>query len=158
MRMLKDRRDMALAVNFGKYPVLKIDLADTDDYGLKGCRVRIDAGTFMDGEPYIIGATIRAYRDECKLTTISDGCVLTNDFTYHDYTDMVERAQAPLIKPDQEVVVAIYDSRTRMAYAPVVVRTSPRVSRHCSVPISFEDADMTPYLIAAGCELRKAAE
>lgn len=155
MKLLKDRHELAMAMNFGKYPVLKIDLADSDDYGLKGCRIRIDMGTFKDGSPYIIGATLRAYRDECKLTTSSDCCVLKNDFTYYDYMDTVERAQAPLIKPDQDVVVAIYNSKTKLAYAPIIVHTARNVSRHCSTPIGFEDADMTFYLLAAGCDLRK---
>lgn len=155
IKYLKDRHEIALAINFGKYPVLKIDLADADDYGLKGCKVRIDAGTFKDGAPYVIGATLRVFRDECKLTTSSECCVLTNDFTYYDYTAMVEKAQAPLIKPDQDVVVAVYNSKTKQAYAPVIVHTSKHVSRHCSTPISFEEADMTPYLLAAGCEIYK---
>ena len=149
MKFLNNRQEMAKAINFGKYPVLKIDLADSDDYGLKGCRVRIDAGTFKDGEPYIIGATIRAFRDEKKLTTCADPCFLSDSFTYMDYTDMVERAYAPIIKPDQDVVIAVYDSRNNKAYAPAIVHTKPFVSKHCSTPLAFEDADMSVYFIAA---------
>lgn len=155
MKLLKDKHEMAMAMNFGKYPVLKIDLADSDDYGLKGCKVRIDAGTFKDGEPYIIRATIRAYRDECKLTTSSAGVYLTNSFTYNDYEEIVEYATAPLIKPDQDVVVAVYDSNKKMPYAAFIVHTSKFVSKHCSTPIQFEDADMTPYFIAAGIKIVK---
>ncbi|MFR2945830.1 MAG: hypothetical protein ACLTL5_02570 [Oscillospiraceae bacterium] len=158
MKLLKDRQAMAMACNFGRYPVLKIDLADSDEYGLKGCRIRIDAGEFRDGSPYIIGATIRAYYDEHVLTTSSDVCCLTNDFTYRDYIDTVERAQAPLIGPDQDVVIAIYDSRTRLAFAPAIVHTAPRVSRQCSTPLSFVDADMTPYLRAAGFKVGEENE
>ena len=155
MKLLKDKHEMAMAMNFGKYPVLKIDLADSDDYGLKGCKVRIDAGTFKDGEPYTIKATLRVYRDECKLTTSSACVVLTNSFTYNDYEEMVEYAQAPLIKPDQEVVVAVYDSKKRIPYAAFITRTTKHVSRHCSTPIGFVDTDMTPYLLAAGCKIVK---
>ena len=111
-----------------------------------------------DGSPYIIGATIRAYYDEHVLTTSSDVCCLTNDFTYRDYIDTVERAQAPLIGPDQDVVVAIYDSRTKTAFAPAIVHTAPRVSRQCSTPLSFVDADMTLYLRAAGFKVGEENE
>ena len=150
MKYIKDRQELAMTMNFGKYPVLKIDLADADDYGLKGCKVRIDAGTFSDGLPYIITATLRVYCDECKLTTSADPCGLHADFTYHDYEKMVTNAQAPLIKPDQEVVVAVYDSKRKRAFAAILVRTNSFVSKHCTIPLGFEYVDMTPYLLNAG--------
>lgn len=150
MKLLKDRKELALAINFQKYPVLKIDLADADYYGLKGCKIRIDAGTFRDGEPFTINAELRAYRDECKLTTSAGATVLSNSFTYKDYTEMVEFAQAPLIKADQDVVVAVYDSSKKMPYAAFLVHTGKTVSKFCSTPLTFEDADMTPYILAAG--------
>jgi hypothetical protein len=158
MKLLKDKHELAMAINFGKYPVLKIDLADSDDYGLKGCKIRIDAGTFKDGMPFFIHATIRAYRDECKLTTSQGATCLSNSFTYSDYTDMVEFAQAPLIKADQDVVVAVYDSSKRMPHAAFIVHTGKTVSKFCSTPLTFEDADMTPYLLAAGIAPRKRTE
>lgn len=144
-----------MAMNFGKYPVLTIDIANSNDYSLRGCKVRIDAGTFKDGEPYIINAEIFAFSDECKLTTSSACVCLTNSFTYHDYEEMVEYATAPLIKPDQEVVVAVYDSKKRIPYAAFITRTTKTVHRHCSTPIGFVDTDMTPYLAVAGIRPRK---
>ena len=150
MTLLKDRYELARAINFGRYPVLKIDLADTDSYGLKGCRVRIDAGKFKNTDDnFYIDATLRVYCDEKRLTTSSGATVLKNDFTYQDYFDMVDRAQAPLIGPDQEVVVAVYDSRNSKAYAALLVRTAPKVTKFCSTPLAFEDVDMSPYLTMA---------
>lgn len=149
MKILKDKHELAMAMNFRKYPVLTIDLADSDDYGLKGCKVRIDAGTFDDGLPYTIKATLRVYNDECKLTTSSACVCLCEGFTYDDYVEMAEYANAPLIKPEQEVVVAVYDSKKRIPYAAFITKTT-KVHRHCSTPIGFENTDMTPYLIAAG--------
>ena len=151
MKMLKDRRELAMAINFGRYPVLKIDIADSDEYGLKGCKVRIDAGKFKNSDdPFFIEAELRVYRDEKKLTTSSGGAVLKNDFTYYDYVQMVERAQAPLIRAGEEVVVAVYDSRTQSAFAAILVRTGPKVRKFCSTPLDFEDVDMTPFLALAG--------
>jgi hypothetical protein len=137
-------------MNFGKYPVLRIDLADTDDYGLKGCRVRIDAGTFRNGEPYIIDAELRVYRDEKKLTTFSSGACLHDSFGYYDYVKMTENAMAPLIRPDEDVVVAVYDSKKERPYAAMIVHTAKHVSRGCISPLEFDDADMTPYVRVAG--------
>ena len=157
MKLLKDEKEMAMAVNFREYPVLSIDLADADDYGLKGCAVRIDAGKFSDGKPYTIDAELRVYRDEKKLTTSAGAVFLDNSFTYSDYTDMVKNAQAPLIGPDQDVVVAIYDSRLKKCYYPMIVHTGKSVARHCITPLSFEPVDMTQYLLDAGVELRETA-
>ena len=146
MKLLKDRQELAAAMNFGRYPVLRIDLADADDYGLKGCRVRIDAGTFRSGDPYIIDAVLRVYNDEKKLTTTCFGACLADSFSYQDYHDMVEKAMAPLIRPDQDVVIAFYHSKAQKAMAAMIVRTGKSVSRGCACPLSFEDVDMSPYL------------
>ena len=150
MKILKDRQEIAMACNFRKYPVLSIDLAEKDSYGLKGCKVRVDAGTFDTGEPHTIGAELRVYRDEKKLTLSSEQIGLSATFTYSDYVHILERAQAPLIGPDMDVVVMIYDSRTKNAFSPVIVHTAKMVNKFCSCPLSFEDADFSAYLQLAG--------
>lgn len=150
MKLLKDRHELALAMNFGKYPVLRIDLAEADDYGLVGSKVRIAAGTFRDGNPHIVKAQLRVYRDEKKLTTFH-GCIgLSADFTYYDYVEMAENAMAPLIHPDEDVVIAVYDSRDKTPYAAILAHTGTRVDSQCSCPLSFESVDMSQYLKAAG--------
>lgn len=146
MKYLTERKELAQAINFGRYPVLYIDLANADDYGLKGCRVRIDAGSFSSGNPYIIDAELRVYSDEKTLTTSASGACLHADFSYFDYKEMVDNAVAPLIRPDQDVVVAVYDSNARRCFAAMLVHTAKHVSRGCTCPLSFEQVDMTPYL------------
>jgi len=144
-KLLTDRQQIAQALNFNRYPVLRIDLSDTDDYGLKGCNVRIDAGTFRDGSPYIIKATLRAYSDEKRLTTSSAGAYLSADFSYYDYRDMAENAMAPLIHPDEDVAIAVYDSKTCRCFPVIIAHTAKHVSRGCTCPISFEPSvDVSP--------------
>lgn len=150
MKVLIERTEIAEAINFGKYPVLSIDLADKDDCGLKGCKIRIDAGTFRDGSPHIIAADLRVFRDSKKLTT-SRGCTcLSDSFTYYDLKEMVDNAQAPIIKPGQEVVISVYDSKNNTALCPMIVRVSDRVDKFCSSPIEFEYVDMSGFLKLAG--------
>lgn len=146
MKFITERKELAQAINFGRYPVLYIDLADADDYGLKGCRVRIDAGTFRSGDPYIIDAILRVYSDEKKLTTASYGSCLHADFSYHDYKEMVDNAFSPLIHQDEDVVIAVYHSLEHICCAAILVHTASRVNPGCSEPLTFEDVDMTPYL------------
>lgn len=150
MKMLKTREEIAMAINFRKYPVLNIDLANADYYGLKGCKVRIEAGNFHNGMPRTIHAELRVFHDEKKLT-FQSGCTCLHDsFTYSDYTEMVENAQAPLITADQDIVIAIYDSRNKTAYNPIMVHTGDRVNPNCITPLTIEPVDMTPYLCMAG--------
>lgn len=154
MKMLKKREEIAMAINFNKYPVLNIDLADADEYGLKGCKVRIDAGTFSNGFPRIVDAELRVYRDEKKLTFVSHGTMISGSFTYSDYVKMVKEAQAPMVSANQDIVIAIYDSRNKTPYAPIIVHTGDSVDPLCVIPLTIERVDMTPYLVAAGVELR----
>ena len=155
MKLLTTRQEMAKAMNFGKYPVLSIDLADSDKYGLRGCKLRIDNGFFRTGEPYFVEADLRVYRDEKKLTTSSYGACIHADFGYKDYKEMVDMANTPLIKADQDVVVAIYDSRTKFACKPMIVHTGKSIRQFCSTPLDFEPVDMSEYLRLAGFDLEE---
>lgn len=62
MKFLETRTEIAKAINFKQYPTIRIDVSETDDYGIVGTHVLIDNGTFRTGEPYYVRATIRAYR------------------------------------------------------------------------------------------------
>ena len=138
MKRLMERTEIATAINFGKYPVIRIDLANTDDYGIKGTKVRIDNGTFKSGEPYFINAEIRAYNDEKYLTT-SQGCsILSDRLTYSDYIEMTEYANAPVIKANQEIIIFLFNSVLKDVYHPVIIKTGNRVDPHCSTPLTLE--------------------
>lgn len=137
MKRLTERTEIATAINFKKYPVVTIDVSKRDDYGIVGCPVCVDAGFFRTGEPHYVRATCRVYSDEQKLT-FSSGCVgLSADFGYRDIEEMLEYANAPIIRKDSEMLVVIIDSAKRIAYSPVVVRTESRVDPHCQTPISL---------------------
>ena len=133
MRRLTERTEIAKAINFNEYPVVKIDLADVDDYGVKGTKVRIDIG-----KAYHLNAVIRAYSDEKVLTTQQYGTMLTKDVSYNDYMEMVEYATAPIIKPDQEIVIFLFNSKKREVYEPAIIKTGARVDRFCQTPLSLE--------------------
>lgn len=145
MKRLTERTDIAQAINFKKYPVLHIDLADRDEYGIKGCKCSIDNGKFSDGTPYYVRATCRAYNDERKLTFHSGGTYLSSSFSYFDMEEMLEYANAPVIRPGEPVVVVLTDSEKKVAYAPMVVELDSRVSPHCMNPLRFsETIDLAP--------------
>ena len=159
MKMLKTKQEIAVAINMHEMPVVRIDLADADEYGIKSQKVLIDNGKFRrlnptdPDMPYLVRAEIRAFVDERKFTFASYGCCLSNTFGYHDMEELLDYANAPIIKRDSDVVLAIVDSRRKIAYKPIILHTRNRVDPNCQVPLGFtdEDNDATEYIRAAGC-------
>ena len=146
MKMLKTKQEIAVAINMHEMPVVRIDLADADE------KFRRLNPTDPD-MPYLVRAEIRAFVDERKFTFASYGCCLSNTFGYHDMEELLDYANAPIIKRDSDVVLAIVDSRRKIAYKPIILHTRNRVDPNCQVPLGFtdEDNDATEYIRAAGC-------
>lgn len=149
MKELKNRTEIASAINFRQYPVLTLDLTDKDEYGLKGCNVLVDFGKFDTGEPWYEKGELRVYRDECKFEIKAFGTYLTKDFLYSDYEKIIDYANAPIIKADQEILICVYDSNARLAFNPIVLKTGS-ITKHCSTPIALEPFDAHMFLRCAG--------
>ena len=146
IRMSEDNRTViAKALNFNKYPVLTIDLADRDEYGLKGCEVRIDNGTFRSGEKYFINATLRVYNDEKYFSFSAHNVCIKKDFSYSDVERMIKMANTPIIKPDEDIAIIIIDSRLRAAYRLYIVHTDSRISPNCIDPMKIEKVDLSEF-------------
>lgn len=152
MRTLNDRYEIAKEINIKRTTTVRIDLADSDCYGLKSQKITIDNGTFRDGTPYLVHAEIRAYCDEMRFTFSGFSACLSASFGYHDIEEIVEYANAPIVKPDSDVVLAIVDSKTRKAYKPIVLHTAKRVDPHCSTPLTFIDEDNEALTYMMMCE------
>ncbi len=142
---IMNRTEIAKAINFGEYPVLTIDLADRDEYGLVGCKVRIDNGYFKSGERYFVNATLRVYSDEKYLTLSGENVYLKASYGYSDVKRMLEWANAPVIKPDQEVLIVITDSKNKCAYDAYRIRTGAKVRPNCIEPLTFEKLDLSIF-------------
>lgn len=157
MRTIKERTEIATTINFHKMPCIKIDLANADEYGLVSEKVLIDNGKFRDGNPYYIHSEIRAYSDESKFKFSQGATGLSSSFGYSDIQEMLDYRNAPIVKADEDVLIVIIDSKTRTAYAPMVLHTSKRIDQFCSTPLTFEDKDYStiPYLEQAGVKIEK---
>ena len=123
MKFLETRTEIAKAINFKQYPTIRIDVSKTDDYGIVGTHVLIDNG---------------AFRDEGYLKFKSYGSCLHADFTYFDMEKILDYANVPVVKPDQEILVCLVDSVKRLVYKPVVLKTGARVDPHCQTPLTLE--------------------
>lgn len=145
MKALKERTEIAQALNFGKYPVLELDLNSVDEYGIIGSKCRINMGKFDDGSPWYQDAELRVYSDEKKLCFSAGGCMLSADWTYGDVMEDMRNAMTPLIEPDSEMAVVIHDSESRKLYGVFIVKTKG-VHRHCSQPLNIETVDLWPLM------------
>lgn len=138
MKVLSERTEIAAAINFNQYPVIRIDLSKLDSYGVVGVPVRIDNGTFTTGEPYFVRSYLRAFKDNNDLVFNAGGVALKADLSYRDYERMLEYANAPIVKPDQDILVCMVDSERRLVYDPVVLRTGKYVDPFCITPLDLE--------------------
>lgn len=139
MKKLTERTEIATAINFRQYPVIRIDLSDTDTYGVKGTKVLIDNGSFKNGDPYLIEASLRIYNDEKKLTFFSNSTCLKSNFGYDDMEELLEYANAPIIKADQDILVCLVNSKLGEAYTPVVLHTGNHINPNCITPLTLEE-------------------
>lgn len=141
MKKLMDRTEIAKAINFHTMPVVKLDLADSTQYGIKSAPVLIDNGTFRDGRPYYINSRIEAFTDSKKFAFSGECVSLSSSFGYSDLEDMLDYANAPIVKADSDFVLVVIDSNKRNAFPPQIMHTSKTVNAFCTTALRIVDED-----------------
>jgi len=138
MREIKNREEFAEYVNFGKYPVIKIDMNQDAfmDVIYHGDKVRVDFGKFRTGERNLQGGELLYNKKENKFEIASYGICLSARFSYDDAMERVEYSQAPIIDEGDEVVIIIHNSKDREVRACVYKAVHKR--EFCSTMIEFE--------------------
>lgn len=105
MKYLTDRQQIAVAMNFGKYPVLHID-RETPEEGYKdyfvGDQVKVLTPRVGYPDMYCTG---KLYWEYGRYGVLTDGTMLSGSFGYSDVMRMLKNAQAPVIKAGQKVIV-----------------------------------------------------
>lgn len=103
MEFITERKEVAAAINFGKYPVVyveDIEKAKTD-YGWNLGKIKI-----KHERGYYIHADLYLFKNE-KLTTVSYGFCLADRFGWSDVEEMAKNANAPELKPNDKFVLVI---------------------------------------------------
>lgn len=102
---LTDRQEIAKAMNFWKYPVLRINM-EKPDRGYDGYFVGDKVEVITPSEKYP-GSRERGnlYFCDGKFAISSEGACLHADFGYSDVIENLEWAQAPKLKAGQTVVI-----------------------------------------------------
>lgn len=141
MKLLNERTKIAKAMNFGRYPVLRINLDDhagfdTTDYCV-GEKVRVAYQSKNYGEMYTRG---EIYVEKGEVAISSNAVCVHSDFGYADVMEMAEWANTPIVRAGQEVVVVMYMPTVEI-YIVRMMRVGDRVDPHCMRAVTLEDVD-----------------
>lgn len=144
MKYLTERREIAMAINFGKYPVLRLNLSN------RPARNYAPDSDFCVGDPVRVawdkpgheGMTTRGkvYFSDGRYA-IDQGCaVLKNTFTRNDIIEDYEWSHAPLVHAGQ-VVVLIIDNPDRKKCEVALMKVSEQINIHCSTVARLLELD-----------------
>jgi hypothetical protein len=143
---LKDRHEIAKALNFGKYPVLSVDLDNkpfesNDSDFTEGCKCRV--AWDRKGEYEGMSSRCKLVIEDGKYLLTGGGACLTADFAMSDFLDLIENANKPLVHKGQIVAVAHYSRKSGVRFVRMM-KVSDKMDIHCTTvttlePISEED-------------------
>ena len=143
MMYLTDRHEIGCAMNFGKYPVLTINLENNPFEGsrfAKGGRVRV-AWDHKDSRYEGMTTHGELFLDEDgKLKISGEGAMLTASFGYSDVMKMAAEANVPVVHKGQGVVVVMEIPSTKTCLVRMM-KVSDRIDIHCQVVATLEDID-----------------
>lgn len=105
MKYLTDRQEIAKAMNFGKYPVIRIDVeTPVRDGALQGDMVKVAAPNARYPDNYIRGRVMK-FDDDDRYVIMPENVCLKSDFGYGDVIESLGWAQAPMLHAGEAVVV-----------------------------------------------------
>lgn len=124
MKLLTEKQEICEALNFGKYPVLHLDLAKDKINDMEGCYhgqlIKLEFN--YRGESVRYCGNLSYYNNTNKLVINSGGTMLTAGLSYNEIIKMVDRANAPTVSSNQEVIVVIYNSATKISSTPILTK------------------------------------
>lgn len=133
MNIISERQEIAAVMNFGKYPVLGLNVDNKPykeyDNFIVGSKVRV---AWDRKDPKWEGMTSRCNLvvDEGKYSLDTPGCCLAAKYTVDDFVEDIENASTPLVHAGQIVAVAHY-SRTVGAKFLRMMKISQRINTQC---------------------------
>lgn len=135
MKELTNRQEIAKAMNFGKYPVIEIDVSKKTEYGFVGTKINIKSQRFE----LPVRATLTAYKDTKILTTSGENICVKAQYDYNDFINNLEYANAPTIEADQDILVVFTDREAGLVHKVVILHTGNYVDDFCMTPLKIEE-------------------
>jgi hypothetical protein len=134
MLVMTDRKEMAQALNFGKYPVLTYDLDNEKgskaiatkksiNYGMMRYRCTLYRGLHTEGDG--------------QFYLLTHASMLSATVGVGDWLESAEFANAPVIESNQEVAILIYSKKRN--YAEVQIVKSGKVDPTYSTATQFTE-------------------
>ena len=142
MKYLTERTEIAKAMNFGKHPVLYIDMDDKkyegSDY-CQGCRVRVhwDSTTERYKDMYSSG---NLYYSEGRFAISNDACCLSADFGRGDVIAMYKQANTPMIHKGDTVVMVMDFTKQKMCKV-ALMKMPDRINKFCQTLAVLEEME-----------------
>ena len=133
MTILTDRKDIAQALNFGKYPVLSFNL-DSD----KGCSAVVLENTRNHG---ILRKGCSLYRgkitkDDGIFYLLTNPTIMSANISVNDYLKRVELANAPVINEGDVVAILIHSKLLNSVQVELV--KAGKVTADYATAVTFE--------------------
>jgi len=137
-KILTNRQEIAKAINFGKYPVLTLDIYnhggfDDSAYSI-GCDVRVAYNTSRHGVLHTNG---HLFVENGKFAISGSGACIKSGFGLADVEKMAHWANTPVVKAD-DVVVVVMTSKEFGIYLVELMKVSKRVDPHCTTVVTLE--------------------
>lgn len=136
MKILTKATDIAKAMNFGKYTVLRIN-ADTKE----GCKVVVIKKSQRYGDMRYNCQLCMDYEkdgDGILYLSTNASCIKGN-YDWQDHLESAEYANAPIVGSDQEVAVYIYSPKVKIGFVRMV--KSRKVDASYSTATVFDDIE-----------------
>lgn len=142
MKYLTERTEIAKAMNFGKYPVLYIDMDakkyEGSDY-CQGCRVRVhwDSPDTRYKDMYSTG---NLYYCDGRFAISGDATCLSADFGRGDVIGMYQQANTPMIHKGDTVVMVMDFPKSRMCKV-AMMKMPNRINKFCQTLAVLEEIE-----------------
>ena len=138
MKLVTNRNKLSKIINYHLMPVVEVDLADTNEYGLVSKPVLVRS-KFKDGTPNFIECYINAFRDEKKFVFRAEPTTVSANFGYYDVKNMLKFSNAPVIGTDEDVLIVIIDSEKKNVISAMILHTDKKIDSFCQQPLEFID-------------------
>lgn len=145
MKVIKERKELAQAINFGRHPVVKIVCKPRKGYNdvIDGGRVKVITGKMSNGSDCIEVADICIFRDlyagdgHKHINIGSCGMGITANFCVADLVRMADDANLPIIEKSDEVVFVLVNEKATAAA--VVMAEVKMTIKYCQTSVKLED-------------------
>lgn len=117
MKILTDRKEMAQALNFGKYPVLTYNMDELKGSGAVVMRETRNHGTLRYKTTLYCG---KKTADDGVFYLLTHATMLTATVDVNDWLKCAEYANAPVIESGQEVAILMYSKKHDVSVVRIV--------------------------------------